>query len=290
MKCFTSLLSFIACLLFSLSASYAEEMNFAEIQSISYNIESDKSESIIFKLTGRIVPHIFRLQGAKPRIVVDFPQVLYKGRKMIPANNGMVLASAIRMGAHVAPVMKTRAVIDLSRAYQIKQEHFFSDQDNTLTIVLSSLDSEKNDSPVPVPALKEPPAKKTVEPIEPASGPRLLGITFDDSSNKGEMVIFRLNDFYPPTVSAIEKDIPQVLCDFMDMQFGAEVQELIVANGIYVERIRVIRHESPDKMRVVLDLSPDRDYDLQQVFFKNDNLFVLIVNELPEKEKKKINE
>jgi hypothetical protein len=36
-----------------------------------------------------------------------------------------------------------------------------------------------------------------------------------------------------------------------------------------------------DKIRVVLDLAQDRDYDLQQVFFKNDNLFVLIVNELP---------
>ncbi len=95
------------------------------------------------------------------------------------------------------------------------------------------------------------------------------------------MVIFRLNDFYPPTVSAMEDETPRVLCDFMDIQLGADVKKVISAQGKYVERIRAARHENPDKVRVVLDLAPNRDYDLQQVFFKNDNLFVLIVNELP---------
>ena len=95
------------------------------------------------------------------------------------------------------------------------------------------------------------------------------------------MVVFHLNDFYPPTVSAIEEETPRVLCDFMDMQLGADVNEEIVAKGKYIERIRTARHENPGKVRVILDLAPDRDYDLQQVFFKNENLFVLIVNELP---------
>lgn len=278
MKRFTCLFSIIVCLLFSLSTSYAEQSKNVEIQSIFYSVGSDKKETITFKLSGYISPHIFRLQGEKPRLVVDFPQVLYKGKNKIIADSG-VLASGIRLGIHVTPVMKTRAVIDLSSAYEIKYEQSFSDQDNLLMIVLSSPDFEISLPSVP----QKLPANIAIKPIEPASGPRLLGISYDDSSNKGEMVIFRLNDFYPPMVSAIEKDIPQVICDFMDVELGVDVGELIVANGTFVNRIRVTRHENPDKVRAVLDLSPDRDYDLQQVFFKNDNLFVLIVNELPEK-------
>lgn len=284
MKCFSCLLSFIVLLLFSFPAGCAEQLKSIEIQSISYHIASDKREIITFKLSSHANPHIFRLQGDKPRIVVDFPQVLYSGKNRIPADSGM-LASGIRLGTHVAPVMKTRAVIDLSSAYEIIHEQSFSDPTNTLTIALSSPDIEKTiSSSVSVP--EKLPADIVVETIEPASGPRLLGVSFDDSSNRGEMVIFRLNGFYPPTVSAIEKDTPQVLCDFMDMELGYGVDELIVANGVFVERIHVARHENPDKVRAVLDLPPDRDYDLQQVFFKNDNLFVLIVNELPEKETK----
>jgi hypothetical protein len=89
-----------------------------------------------------------------------------------------------------------------------------------------------------------------------------------------------LNDFSPPTVSAIEKDNPRVLCDFMAMNLDSSVQKTIEVNGKYIERIRTARHQDPEKVRVVLDLLPNRDYDLQQVFFRNDNLFVLIVNEL----------
>ncbi len=129
---------------------------------------------------------------------------------------------------------------------------------------------------------------KEREVVPPVSAPVLRGLSFDDSSNRGEMVLFHLNDFFPPTVSAIEKDTPRVLCDFNNMRLGKDVQTPLVANGKYVERIRAANHKNPDKVRVVLDLAPDRDYDLQQVFFKNDNLFVLIVNELPaEKEKSK---
>ena len=113
--------------------------------------------------------------------------------------------------------------------------------------------------------------------------PQLLEVSFDDSSNRGEMVLFHLNDFFPPTVSAIEKNNPRVLCDFPSMKLSSDVQKQIDAGGKYVESVRTAYHADKDMVRVVLDLSPDRDYDLQQVFFKNDNLFVLIVNELPSK-------
>jgi hypothetical protein len=53
-----------------------------------------------------------------------------------------------------------------------------------------------------------------------------------------------------------------------------------LANGNYVEQIRIVEHQDPEKIQVVVDLYPDQDYDLQQVFFRKDNLFVLIINKL----------
>ncbi len=138
---------------------------------------------------------------------------------------------------------------------------------------------EKPSNAPETPAVSPPAATVTV-PAK-AQKPQILDISFDDSSKKGEMVLFHLTAFHPPTVSAMEKDSPRVFCDFTGMDLGKGVEENIVAKGKYVEQITTVKQGKSEKIRVVLNLTPKRDYDLQQVFFKNDNLFVLIVNELP---------
>jgi hypothetical protein len=125
-----------------------------------------------------------------------------------------------------------------------------------------------------------PDQEKSAAPVVPM----ILEISFDNASGKGETVLFRLNDFHPPTVSAIEKDPPRIFCDFMAMNLGPNVQETILAKSKYIERIRTAKHRNPDKVRVILELSPGRDYDLQQIFYRKDNLFVLVVNELTPKQ------
>lgn len=294
---------------FPLSVYCAEQLQPVALESISYNLESSERESIIFKLSGPAEdPNVFRLNGGKPRLVIDFPGTFYKGKNVIPVD-GRKLAHGIRIGVHLSPVMKTRVVIDLSTRNDVKYERLVSVEGTVLTIFLSPIfpeetkeTKETEDAAVKI-AVEEGSGVTKAEIDEPVvpvlvgkdSSPeggavgandlsrdsQLLEISFDSSSNKGEMVIFHLNDFYPPTVSAIEEETPRVFCDFMDMKLGADVNEVILAKGKYVERIRTALHKDPDKVRVVLDLSPDKDYDLQQVFFRNDNLFVLIVNELP---------
>ena len=111
-----------------------------------------------------------------------------------------------------------------------------------------------------------------------ATGPVLRSITFDKSSNRGEMVLFKLSEFHPPVVFGIEEGVPRVVCDFKNTTAATGVSNRIKADGRYVRSIRVGRHRNPDKIRVVLDLEPDNNYDLQQVFFKDDNLFVIIIN------------
>ena len=123
------------------------------------------------------------------------------------------------------------------------------------------------------------PAKTAITGI-PAGPPLLSSVTFDDSTNRGEMVLFKLNKFHPPVVSGVEEGLPRVICDFKGTAAADDLPSTIKTDGQYVHTIRISREKTPQKVRVVLDLAPSNSYDLQQVFFKDDNLFVIIVNTL----------
>jgi len=121
-------------------------------------------------------------------------------------------------------------------------------------------------------------AAKTVAPAKTMEGPQLEYVKFDASSPKGEMVLFKLNGFHPPTVHGVEEGIPRVVCEFNNTKLIDSTKGLIKADGKFVKVIRTSKTKKPEKVRVVIDLEPNRSYDLQQVFFKDDNLFVIIVN------------
>lgn len=146
---------------------------------------------------------------------------------------------------------------------------------------------EKTAAKVEVPEKKSPgkEEKAAVKAEKPdkktdgkKSGPLLSNVTCENTSAKGEMVLFKLNGFYPPTVIGIEKGEPRVVCDFPNTLLDEHVKEVVQCNGKYVESVRVTKQTKPNKIRAVLSLSPRKNYDLQQVFFKEDNLFVIIVN------------
>ncbi len=138
----------------------------------------------------------------------------------------------------------------------------------------------------------ESPEEQIIEPETPAEPARtaepgtasklstLNTITFDGTSNRGEMVLFNLDGFRPPTVFGVEKGHPKVICEFKDTRGADNLAGSINADGKYVRKIRTSRDTTANKVRVIIDLAPGNSYDLQQVFFKEDNLFVLIVNTL----------
>ena len=134
-------------------------------------------------------------------------------------------------------------------------------------------DAQQDEEQTPIPAEEPETDKSTIPPI-------LSSVTFDNSTNRGEMVLFKLNDFQPPTVFGVEEGLPRVVCDFKGAEAAHDVPNVIKTDGKYVHTIRIGRETSPKKVRVVLDLTSSINYDLQQVFFKDDNLFVIIINSL----------
>lgn len=91
-------------------------------------------------------------------------------------------------------------------------------------------------------------------------------------------VIFELNGPFPPQIMIVEGEKPRVVCDFFDAGLASDIGDSIEVNNGIVEKIRTGMHKWPKfKVRVVLDLVPERNYEVDQIFFEKENHFVLVV-------------
>ena len=111
---------------------------------------------------------------------------------------------------------------------------------------------------------------------EPAK-PLLTDIRFEKASSQEEMIHISVRDFSPPKLFAIEGDNPRVVCDFFGTGLAGTVKTQRTVDGNYVRRIRVGTHRYPTKTRVVLDLTPEHDYDVRQMYVKDKETFILAI-------------
>ncbi|MDM8522906.1 SH3 domain-containing protein [Desulfococcaceae bacterium HSG8] len=114
------------------------------------------------------------------------------------------------------------------------------------------------------------------EPTDRVSG-KIKEIRTDVTSEGEEKVIFVLNGFYPPETFVLEEGVPKVVCDFFGLQLAAGIKRKIKVRGRFIRRIRVGIHKDTGdpKIRVVTDLASDQNYEVEQVFFKKENLYTL---------------
>lgn len=281
------------------------------INAISHNVEKEEVEVVEFWLSGDITPNTFMIPGENPRLVIDFFSTGYSGPTRIesPTPN---LVQRIRIGFHNNPEPKTRVVIDLLPNRGIDWEKNFIHHNNTLRFTFKPKAIKLSAAEPPAPSsqilvfkaasskIKKELALKSAEmaaanvsadgknaPQRSVSAPKkgpdrsiLQEVTFDDLQvRNGEMVLFKVKNFSPPTISAHEKGKPRVICDFNNAIIDENIAPRIETQGKFVNSIDVGTHEK-NMARVVLNLNPGKDYDLQQVFFQEDKLFVLIVSDL----------
>jgi len=103
---------------------------------------------------------------------------------------------------------------------------------------------------------------------------RVNDIRFEATLTGEEKVLFSLSGFYPPKVFLMEDSQSTLICDFSDIQSLNDLKRLIDINQHFVKQIRTEMHK--DTLRVSIDLTPGKNYDVRQVFFKKENLFTLI--------------
>ncbi|MFN2353077.1 MAG: AMIN domain-containing protein [Desulfopila sp.] len=127
----------------------------------------------------------------------------------------------------------------------------------------------------PPKATKKPATKKPLK-----EGPKLVDVSYERSTNDKEMVLFQLNGFYPPMVYSAESNELLVVCEFDNGVVEDGVEPVLETGGVFINTVEVRSMEAPRKIRVLLTLRGNATYDLKQVFFKEDNLFVVIISKL----------
>lgn len=291
---------------------FAEETG-ALLEQIYFERESSSREHVTFKLNGPHIPTISAIKGEKPKVIFDF----YDTRPS-PAIKSVIkswgnLVSAIRIGRHNDP-LKTRVVLDLVPGQEYDFAQDFQVKNNTLKItifhnqqnkaqqqagekvrketvpVISTAPLEKKQEeaslpPVPAkelaPASPAPPIKAVKEPPSLSSSQLIINkISFEQSPDKVEKVVIELNNFHPPVVLGKEEGMPTIICEFKEASAEQEVPAIISTNGNYITQIRVEKNINPQQVKVILELRPNRQYDLQQVYYKAQNLYVLFVKSL----------
>ncbi len=111
-----------------------------------------------------------------------------------------------------------------------------------------------------------------------SSVPLLRSIRSEKSSD-AKKVLFELNGFYPPEFFGLTGNQPRVVCDFKKANLEKSLPKVLETNGTFILRIRVGNLPPSDpKIRVVLDLVPHKNYDMEQNFFKKDTTFALILH------------
>jgi hypothetical protein len=266
-----------------------------QLQHIRFEAISANEERVVFKMDRLTEPNFFTMQEGTPRLVFDFNDTSLSRGVQKTINTSGQLIQRVRVGIHDR---KIRVVLDLvpGRTVQVQREPNSSSK--TLTVVVHDSRISPSSSPSPGSQARQslPAAPQQVEQEIAAEPPRprnegpprssskaitvLSSVVFDKHSNRGEMVMFRLNRFHPPVVFGLEERKPRVVCDFQETKAGDRLPSHVAADGKFVQGISITKEEDEQKIRVVLDLAPDHSYDLQQVFFKNENLFVLIINPL----------
>jgi hypothetical protein len=113
-----------------------------------------------------------------------------------------------------------------------------------------------------------------------ASSKKILAINSEITSSSDEIINIVMTGNFPPNAQVIEGDTPRVFCDFPDVRLENTIQRTIAVNGKYVVQIRTGIHPPPEpKSRIVLDLVPNHDYEVEQLFFEQENRYSLIIRE-----------
>lgn len=110
---------------------------------------------------------------------------------------------------------------------------------------------------------------------------RLLRLETVIVTNREERILFTLSDFVTPRVFTIEGRRPMVVCDFMGVGPGPEVEESNKIDGRIIKSVNVLVHSVEEPItRIIIELFSKQDYDMQHVFYKEENLYVLNIKQM----------
>jgi hypothetical protein len=223
---------------------------------------------------------------------------------MIKSNGDLV--TAIRIGMHKDGRHKTRVVLDLAPAGSYDFSQDFETQRHTLQITifrqqkpdvkqqeLPPQETTDVDDSVAAPAVPPIPIKAEINPTpaatpmtdekgaaKPPSSPpvKIHAIDFENNLDQGEKISFTVDNFQPPEIVADEEGTPRIICTFTKAALAGNIPAIIPTKGRFIQLVHIEDNTNTSTIRVTLELTPNHHYDLKQIFFKEENVYVLIIN------------
>jgi hypothetical protein len=83
-----------------------------------------------------------------------------------------------------------------------------------------------------------------------------------------EVLLVEFDRFYVPAVYNIEGDAPMIIMDVTRTSSMKKEWSNIRTDGTLIKKIRVNLNRTADILRIVLDMTPDKDYDIKPTFYK----------------------
>ena len=91
-----------------------------------------------------------------------------------------------------------------------------------------------------------------------------------------ETVCFHFSQAHLPRVNSLEGDRPRLYFDLHPV-LESDLQAKKQVNGTLVHSIRSFLHRDENRLRVVIDLSPDFNYRVEQRFSEMDPKMCLVI-------------
>ena len=98
-----------------------------------------------------------------------------------------------------------------------------------------------------------------------------------------ENVFVDFDSFSIPVFFTLEGDKPRIVLDIKHVSHWKGKRKIPV-NGEYIQQIRTHLHKASEKLRIVLDLKPKKDYTVQQIYEMNANIYTIEVREAKKQE------
>lgn len=122
------------------------------------------------------------------------------------------------------------------------------------------------------------PVKIEVEGKTQGGVREIISIRTETISEEEEKVVFVLSDFFTPETFVVAGENPKVICDFSNALLGEGVKRLIPVDGRLIREVRIEpRTGTESVVRITMSLVPDKNYQVKQIFHRQDKLYVLIV-------------
>lgn len=282
------------------------------LEEVRFHQAGKTEETITFRLNGEQAPRIFTIKGEAPKIVFDFydtdPAPAIKARIQTKGN----LVTAIRTGVHRDGQHKTRVVLDLAPAGRYDFSQDFDATRRTLRITVFQLDKpgERPQKPPPpevthrdadtltptAPMIPAPAEKDTAtvtftatedQKVPPSPSPPMTihAIEFSRDQDREEKLSIRIDHFQPPEIAAIEEGTPKVICTFSEAVLADRVPAVIPTKGRYIHLVQMDNDPDAATVRITLELTPNHHYDLKQIYFREEKVYVLLISASGQDEK-----